>query len=214
MRRHASIVALVLVQLATGASGALAQLAPRAAEEWIKTLDSPQRVAGLKIDDVVAKLRLAPDAVVADIGAGSGTFEGALAGAVPKGLVYAVDIDQGLLDAIDRKGKQLGVINIKTVLGAYTDPRIPAKNVDLAFIHDVLHHIADRATYVKSLAGYLKPSGRIAIVEFLPDKSPHKDQPDLVVSPQQTAAWMAAAGLRPVEEVKLFEDKWYVIYSR
>ena len=31
---------------------------------------------------------------------------------------------------------------------------------------------------------------------------------------QQTDAWMAAAGLKPVEEIALFDDKWFVIYAK
>jgi hypothetical protein len=87
--------------------------------------------------------------------------------------------------------------------------------VDVAFIYDVWHHIEDRATYVKSLAAYLKPTGRIAVIDFIPGKGGHQNQPELQVSKEQGAAWMAAAGLRPVEEITgLFEDKWFVIYGR
>ena len=49
-----------------------AQLAARSTEEWLQTLDGANRVAKLKIDDVVAALKLQPHSVVADIGAGSG----------------------------------------------------------------------------------------------------------------------------------------------
>ena len=52
-----------------------AQLGSRPAEEWIKTLDGPVRVAGMKIDEVVAALKLQPGQTVADIGAGSGLLE-------------------------------------------------------------------------------------------------------------------------------------------
>ena len=42
-------------------------------------------------------------------------------------------------------------------------------------MHDVLHHVEQRQAYLKSVAQYLKPTGRIAIVEFNPKDSPHKD---------------------------------------
>jgi len=44
-----------------------AQLASRSTEEWIKTLESPNRVAGLRVDEVVARLALKPGQVVADL---------------------------------------------------------------------------------------------------------------------------------------------------
>jgi ubiquinone/menaquinone biosynthesis C-methylase UbiE len=191
------------------------QLGSRSAEEWVKTLDTPQRVAGLKIDDVIAKLRIAPGQVVADIGAGTGLFEGALAAAVtPTGTVYAVDVEQGLLDRITLRARDLKVANVRVVLGKFTDPALPARNVELALINDVLHHIEDRAAYLKSLATYVAPAGRIAIIDFRPGQGGHLNQPELRVTKEQTDGWMAAAGFKPSEEIDLFTDKWFVVYSR
>ena len=69
-------VALLLSVLAALAAPASlsAQLAGRPAEEWIKTLDGPARVSALKIDEVVAAMKLQPGQTVADIGAGTGCW--------------------------------------------------------------------------------------------------------------------------------------------
>jgi ubiquinone/menaquinone biosynthesis C-methylase UbiE len=103
---------------------------------------------------------------------------------------------------------------VRPVLGAFTDPQLPARDVDLAFIFDVLHHIEDRATYLRSLASYLRPGGRIAVIDFHPELGPHKNDPKLQVTRDQTREWMAAAGLRPLAEHPLYDDKWYVVYGR
>ncbi|MEN9813166.1 MAG: hypothetical protein RL479_1852, partial [Verrucomicrobiota bacterium] len=191
-----------------------AQLGARSTEEWLKTLDSQNRVARLKVEEAVSRLGLAPGAVVADIGAGSGVFTLPLARAVPQGRVYAVDIDQGLVDHIARKAEEARAANVRPVLGAFTDPRLPARDLDVAFIFDVLHHIEDRATYLRSLAGYLRPGGRIAVIDFHPELGPHKNDPKLQVTRDQAREWMAAAGLRPLAEHPLYDDKWYVVYGR
>jgi arsenite methyltransferase len=192
-----------------------AQLASKPAQEWIKTLDSSNRVERLKIDETIAKLRIKPGEVIADIGAGSGLYCLPLAmAAAPGGLVYAVDIEQGLLDHIALRAKELQVTNVQTVLGKFTDPGLPSTNVDLAFINDVLHHIENRAGYLKSLARYLKPSGRIVIIDFYPEQGPHKNDPALQVTKDQTAAWMAAIDFKPVEQFSLFKDKWFMVYGR
>jgi len=209
---------LPLLTLAVGllaAAGPVhAQLGARSTEEWLKTLDSQNRVARLKVDEAVSRLALAPGAVVADIGAGSGVFTLPLARAVPQGRVYAVDIDRGLVDHIARKAEEARAANVRPVLGAFTDPQLPARDVDLAFIFDVLHHIEDRATYLRSLASYLRPGGRIAVIDFHPELGPHKNDPKLQVTRDQTREWMAAAGLRPLAEHPLYDDKWYVVYGR
>lgn len=192
---------------------AAAQLAGRSADEWIKTLESPQRVASLKVPETVAALKLKPGQIVADIGAGTGLFTMPMALAVkPGGEVYAVDIVPELIEHILDKAGETGIINVHGAVGTADDPNMPV-NVDLALIADVLHHIEKRAEYLKTLAAYLNPGGRIAVVEFKPETSPHKDDPSLIVSEEQTTAWMAAAGLKPVEHVNLFADKWFVIYS-
>lgn len=192
-----------------------AQLGARPTEQWLKTLDSAGRIARLKVDEVVAVLKIKPGSVVADIGAGSGAFTLPLAGAVtPAGKVYAVDIDQGLVDHIAKRAKENQAMNVRPVLGQFTDPKLPARDVDLAFIYDVLHHIENRAEYLKNLAPYLKATGRIAVIDFFPELGPHKNDKALQITRDETKAWMAAAGFKPVAEHVLYDDKWFVVYSR
>jgi len=194
---------------------ARAQLGARTTEQWLKTLNSENRVRQLKVEEAVAALKLKPDEVVADIGAGSGVFTLPLARAVAaKGRVYAVDIEQGLVDHIAQKAKEQNATNVQAVLGKFTDPNLPARDVDLAFIYDVLHHIENRAEYLQNLAPYLKATGRIAVIDFYPELGPHKKDAKLQVTRDQTKAWMAAVGLKPVAEYKLYADKWFVVYGR
>ena len=211
LSRRLPVALVIVVALA---SPAAAQLASRPAEEWVKTLDAPDRVKAMKIDEVVAALDVRPGAIVADVGAGSGLLSGPLAIATgPKGVLYAVDIDKGLLAHIAERAAAQRLTNIKTVLGEFTDPKLPEK-VDLAFMNDVLHHIADRRAYLRSLASYLKPGGRIAIVDFIPARSPHQAQPELTVSEEQAAAWLTEAGLKLAKKVTIFDDRFYIIYSK
>ncbi len=128
-------------------------------------------------------------------------------------MLYAVDIDNGLLAHIARRAADQRITNIRTVLGEFTDPKLPEK-VDLAFMNDVLHHVADRAAYLRSLASYLKPGGRIAIVDFIPSRSPHQSQPELIVSEEQTATWLTEAGLKLAKKVTIFDDRFYIIYAK
>src|SRR6187551_2929158 len=179
------------------------QLASRPAEEWIKTLDGTTRVASLKIDEVVAAMRLQPGQTVADIGAGSGLLSVPAAKAVgPRGRVFAVEIDADFFPAIKKRADDNDVANIQTVLGSFTDPKLPVTTVDVAFFHDVLHHVENRGEYLKTLARYLSPTGRIVVVDFEGGKGPHAEQPELQVSREQLATWMAAAGLTQIADAK------------
>src|SRR5215469_13696057 len=187
--------------LASFGTPANAQLASRKASEWVGTLERPERVSGQKVDEVLAKLSLRPGMVVADIGAGSGLFTRALAKAAgPASTIYAVDIQQDLLDLINQRDQQEHIRNVKTVLGEFNDPKLPAHNVDLALINDVLHHIENRAAYLKALGTYMNKSGRIAIIEMNKDDpdTPHRKQPELLISRQEIDQWMSDAGFKQV----------------
>ena len=216
MRRTVLLTNLTLLALMfDGAALAARQLASRPAAEWTKTLDAENRVANLRIDDIVARLGLKPGDIVADLGAGSGLFEVALAKAVsPGGTVYAVDIDEGFFPDIKKRVAAAGLSNVQTVLGKFTDPSLPVKNVDVAFFHDVLHHIEDRAAYLKSLGPYLKPSGRVVIIDYEGGQGPHGKQPELQVTRQQLASWMTAAGFTQSDDIKLFTDRYYLVFSK
>jgi ubiquinone/menaquinone biosynthesis C-methylase UbiE len=214
LKHHRRLGVLLFTLAATTAGLSARQLASRPADDWSARLERPDRVASLKIDYIIASLGLKPGLVVADIGAGPGVLSVPLAAAVaPGGKVYAEDIDKGFFDRIKQKAAAANVTNIVTVLGEYVDPKLPAKDVDVVLFHDVLHHIEKRAEYLKATAGYLKPNGRIAIVELPPDGS-HKDEPALVVTKDQVKQWMADAGLKPVQEFGGLEGKWFIVYGR
>ena len=214
MSRRACSIVVTLVGALVLSDAVAGQLASRPAEDWIKTLESPARVAGLRIDEIIARLNLKPGNVVADLGAGSGLFAFPLGKAVGQGRVYAVELDEGFLTHMRGKAKAEGVTNVLPVLGKFTDPSLPARDVDVAFFHDVLHHVQDRPAYLKSVAGYVKPGGRIVVIDLNPEQSPHREQPELVVAKEQATKWMADAGFVPGEDISLFPDKWFVIYRR
>ena len=220
MCQNHSVRALFLITLLAlvGPVDASAQLGPRETKEWIQNLDRPERIAGLKIDEVLAVLKLKPGDNVADIGSGTGAFSLPFAKAVaPSGKVYAVDIDPGLLDYIAQKAKKENVANIQTVKGEFSDPKLPTHDVDLAFFHDVLHHIQNRQAYLKALGTYIKPTGRIALIEMNRDdpKTPHRNNPEMLVSKDEVKSWMAAAGFYPGEEYDVYGNpKWFIIYVR
>ncbi len=191
------------------------QLASRPPADWMQRMERPERVAGLKIEHIISTLELKPGQVVADIGAGPGVLSVPIAKAVtPRGIVYAVDLDQAFLDHIEMRARENNVTNIKTVLGKPDDPTLPAQDVDVALFHDVLHHIANRAGYLRAMARYVKPDGRFAIVEPGPEAT-HKNEPEFILTREQVARWMADAGFKPVQDIEgLNEGKWFVVYAR
>jgi SAM-dependent methyltransferase len=215
MRFHRFAVAGAALLSLLSVAPAAGQLGSRPIDEWIKTLDGPTRVSALKIPEVVAAMKLQPGHIVADIGAGTGLLEGPLSRAVGRtGHVYAEDVDAGFFPGIRKRINDENLTNVDTVLGQFTDPRLPVKNVDVALFHDVIHHIEQRGEFMKTLAGYLAPTGRIVVVDYEPGKGPHAGHPDLEVSRAQLAGWMREAGFRQIDDVKLFPEKYFLVFAR
>ena len=193
-----------------------AQLGSRPAEEWAITLENGRRLDALAIDRVVASIGLSPGDVVADIGAGTGIFSVPMAREVaPEGLVLAVEVDAGFLPIIESKARENGVDNVQPVLGEFGDPKLP-QSVDVAFFHDVLHHIEQRQAYIIALAQYMSVGSRIVVVDYdmNVERVPHSNEPAMLISPDQVAGWMRAAGFEPTREVDMFDDKFFVIYTK
>jgi SAM-dependent methyltransferase len=196
--------------------------------EWIRRLERPDRLPGLKIDQVIARLGLRPGNVIADIGSGTGAFTVPFAEAVaPTGSAFAVDIWRELLDYVQAKADRRGITTLKTVLARRDDPALPERSLDIAFFHDVFHNVNDRPGYLKRLAPALKPGGRIAIIEQEFDDPIAKkwDPPEHRITREQVREWMASAGFVLVHEFDIFQghnnpegtampERWFVVYQR
>jgi ubiquinone/menaquinone biosynthesis C-methylase UbiE len=179
---------------------------PRSAEEYAKILEDPSRDAWQKPHRVIQALKLRPDEVIADIGAGSGYF--ARRFAQHAGKVYAVDIDEKLLAMIRQSEK------IVTVHAAPDDPKLPAASVDTVFICDVLHHIENRPAYYSKLLAALKPGGRIVIVDFYKRELPVGPPVSMKLSEEQVIAEMKAAGLKPEGKEAFLPHQYFLTFRR
>lgn len=193
-------------------TGAFAQLQQRPAQQYIDAMNRVDRGIEPKIPAVIEKLGLKPGDIVADVGSGSGTFSIPMAKAIaPNGILYAVDIDPKMLEYVAERAKKEGVTNLRTVLGVYDDPQLPVKNVDVAFFHRVLHMIEHRQIYLDSTAKYLKPDGRIVIIDKNPEQSPDSW---MWLKESDVDTWMAAIAFYPAEHFNVFNDRYFVVYQR
>src|SRR5947209_13628340 len=109
---------------------------------------------------------------IADIGAGSGYFTRKFVWAVQdKGMVYAVDIEPGMLKYNEEMIEHLHTpYNAKFVVAKEDDPLLPPKSVDLVFLCNAYHHLEKRADYFTRVKATLKPKGRVAIIDFYHDE--------------------------------------------
>jgi len=133
------------------------------AEMFNKKASDPKN----KPDQVLEALRLRSGQTVADIGAGGGYFSLRFADAVGRqGRVFAVDTDLGFLEFIKNSAKEKGLDNVETILATEDELPLPRGSLDLVFMRNVTHHLPNRVNYFRKLKDMLKPTGRIAIIEY------------------------------------------------
>ncbi|MSR23099.1 MAG: class I SAM-dependent methyltransferase [Gemmatimonadetes bacterium] len=215
--RYSMAVWSVLMLLVGAAPAAGVQLGGRPAAEWVVSLESGQRLARIEVDRVVSMIGMQPGDVVADIGAGTGVFTVLMAKEVgPTGTVVPVEIDEGFMPIIMDKAREAGVENVAFVLGEFDDPKLPRRDIDIAFFHDVLHHVEHRQEYLRALAGYLAPGGRIVVVDYdmnVPGV-PHFGDATMTISAEMVDGWMRNAGLTLNQKYEVFPDRFYLIYKK
>lgn len=174
--------------------------------------DDPARDAWQKPHEVISALQLAADAAVADIGAGTGYFAVRFAHMLPKGRVYAVDLEADMVRHLGERAKKEGLANLTAVQGKPDHAQIPAP-VDLAILVDVYHHIGGREQYFAKMSKSLKSSGRVAVIDFRMDATigPSKN---MRISPDQVKTEMAAAGFVLSEEHRFLPQQYFLVFTR
>ena len=180
------------------------------AQEWAKVFDDPERDNWQKPHQVIQALALKPDAVIADIGSGTGYFSMRFAHMVPNGKVYGVDTEPDMVKYLAERAKREGMPNVIAVAGAPGDPKLPEK-VDLVVLVDVFHHIDGRERYFEKLRTSLKPGGRVAIIDFRmnsPDGPPKAAR----IAPQQVKAEMKRAGYALDREHGFLPRQYFLVF--
>jgi len=130
---------------------------------WLERDDREKEEAPSK---AIALLELAPDIVIADIGAGSGYYSFRIAPLIPQGKVIAVDIQQEMLDHLTKESAAQGIRNVQPHLGTIESIDLPENTLDAALMVDAYHEFSHPAEMLQSLHKALKPGGKIYLLEY------------------------------------------------
>ncbi|HVH87752.1 MAG TPA: methyltransferase domain-containing protein [Terriglobales bacterium] len=177
----------------------------------LSIFESPDRDKKLQVERVMDILGIHTGTNVADIGAGSGWFAVRAAKRVSEqGTVFAVDINPDAIKYIgDRISKQ-GIRNVRTILSAPDDPKLPADSVDSVLILKTYHEIADPVLLLENLRKSLRRGARVAIIDRNGNGEDHGIQQNVV---EQEAA---RAGYRLMEHydfVKADREDYFLVFQ-
>jgi ubiquinone/menaquinone biosynthesis C-methylase UbiE len=142
-------------------------------------LDRSERDAEEAPDQALDIIGIKKGSTVADIGSGSGYMTVRLSKRVgTSGAVYAVDIQQRMLDLLEARLRSGRIANVRVVLGAPDDPRLMPESIELALLVDVYHEFSQPQAMLRHIHDALKPGGRLVLLEY------RKEDPSIPIRPE------------------------------
>jgi len=183
-------------------------------KQWSAVFDDPARDAWQKPKELVAALAIRPGMTVADLGAGTGYFSRYLAGAVgERGTVFAVDTEPNLVAHLRERAEREHTPNVAPLLASFDDSRLPRGGIDLVLIVDTFHHLDQRLEYLRRLRRVLRPSGRVAVVDWQAQPLPVGPPPEHKLPRDQVVREMEAAGYRLAAEPGILPYQYVLVFT-
>ena len=179
---------------------------------WAWALDW-SREGWQKPEQVLDALALSQDAIVADIGAGSGYFSERLALRLPGGHVFATDVQEGMLERLADRVRDRELDNVTVVRGSFDDPGLPDGCCDLVFFSSVYKEIQGRVAYMRRVQHLLRPNGRVAILEFRPGVAGAGPPQEIRLAPEAIVSELAEAGFALVESHEFLPRVSFLVFS-
>ena len=181
---------------------------------YLPYLDSSLRDGWQEPEAVLDALDIADGGVAADIGAGGGYFAERLADRVgPEGLVYATDVQDEMIEALERRVSERGLDNVRVVRAGFADPTLPEGCCDLVFFSSVYKEIDDRVAYMKKVVPLLRPGARVAILEFRPGARGLGTPPADRLAPEQVTRELDAAGFDLVATHDFLPREYILVFA-
>lgn len=178
---------------------------------WLERSNREEEEAPSK---AIEALDLAPDAVIADIGAGSGYYTFRLSPLVPDGQVLAVDIQPEMIAFLENREQELGLDNVTAHLGAIDSVQLPPASIDAALFVDAYHEFSHPWEMMQSIVRALRPGGRVFLLEYRAEDASVPIKPLHKMSEAQSRREMEAVGLRHVRTDDFLPWQHFMVFQK
>ncbi len=170
-------------------------------------LEHPDRLRLLPPRDLLTRAGLREGMVVADVGCGPGFFTLPAAQLVgPAGRVYAIDIRREMLEIVQDKARDAGLLKIETVLGEESGIPLSDQVAQVVLLAFVLHEAVDPGAFTREVARILAPGGNLLLLEWKKEEMPAGPPVRDRITPEEAEMRLTSAGLRIVDR---FEPNAY-----
>ena len=172
------------------------------------TTGEKAREAWQRVPQIIDAMKIGPDSVVADIGAGYGFLTVRLATVVGgSGKVYAVDSGDDALQHLRQRMEDERLSNVVVIAGAPGDPHLPVAAVDAVVVVNAYHEFTFFDDMLGHIRDALKPDGRLVLVEPVPQKAGQtraEQERDHVIDPDLVVADVTRAGPTVIQKEDRF----------
>ncbi|VVB93417.1 putative cobalt-precorrin-6B C(15)-methyltransferase (decarboxylating) [uncultured archaeon] len=127
-------------------------------------LDSPDRLQILNPDTILDKLGLNRETMFADLGCGTGYFS--LPAALRVSKVYALDVQEKMLEILQNKIKKEKIKNIDIILSRESSIPLPDNSIDILFMANVFHELQDKKSILSEAKRILSSGGKLTIIDW------------------------------------------------
>ena len=191
----------------------ISQVMGHAAIHW---LERPEREAEEATSRVMQGLaqEIKPDAVVVDVGSGSGYYSFQLAEIVPLGKVIGVDIQPEMVAYLAQKAQRLGVKNVEANLGKIDSVQLPAESVDAVIMVDAYHEFSHPNEMMQSIFHALKPGGCVYLLEYRAEDPAVPIKPLHKMTEAQSIKEMQAVGLKHLKTEDFLPWQHFMVFTK
>jgi ubiquinone/menaquinone biosynthesis C-methylase UbiE len=180
-----------------------------AGADW---LVRPERESEERPEKALDAIGIATGSTVADIGAGVGYFTWRLAQRA--GTVYAEDIQQIMLDKLDANLRARHITNVRPVLGAVDDPKLPKNSIDLVLLVDVYHEFSEPEKMLDHIVESLKPGGRLVFLEYRAEDPSVPIRPEHKMTVSQVRAEVQPEGFRFDKAIEVLPQQHIIVFRK
>ena len=157
-------------------------------------------------------LDLKKDMIIADFGAGTGYFTSKLARKCS--IVYAVDIQQEMLDLNAKQMRNKNINNVKFILGFTNRTGLPKNSLDLVILVDVYHELENPLEIMNDIKSSLNQTGKVALIEYRKEDPTVPIKPLHKMSVEQVVKEMRQVDLKLHSNIQELPRQHMLIFSK
>ena len=177
----------------------------------IQALLSPDRVKSVDTFLILTLSEINLHSTVADIGCGPGFFTLPLAKFLVTGKLFALDIDDEMLDVCRQRVAEARMGNVEVLKCSEFEFPLEKSSLDGAFMAFVIQQSPDKARLLRAVKELLRPRGWCTILEWYKKETEFGPPVERRIDPPELQELAEAAGFRHVRWRNLNGNQYMTI---